>query len=99
MPAPPSMVSKPRPPLIVSLPPLVVIESLALVVKAMVSSPLPVLRLVKASILFNVQVPVGRTIELVRLVIVNAAVTVLKLALSRLAKIFRGWAVDNFDVS
>jgi hypothetical protein len=40
--------------LIVSLPPLVAIESLPMVVKEMVSSPLPVLRLVKASMLFKV---------------------------------------------
>ena len=82
---PPSKVSKPRPLLIVSLPPVVAIQSFPMGVKEMVSSPLPVRRLVKASMLFKVMVPVGRTIELIRLVIVNAVVTALKSALLRVS--------------
>ena len=80
MPAPPSTLSWPRPPLIVSLPPLVAIMLLVLVVNVMVSPLLPVLRLIKSSI-FVTNVPFETLIVPPRLLIVNAVVAALKLAL------------------
>ena len=67
-----------------SLPSLVAIVLSVLVVKAMVSPPLPVLRVIKSSI-FVTYVPLEMAIEPPRLLIVNAAVAVLKLAFSRVS--------------